>query len=50
MKLETAIKILQKESNFLGMDFYKLLADIAKHGKMIYSVQVVQAADVFSTR
>ena len=50
MKLETAIKVLQKESHFLGMDFNELLADIDKHGKTIYSTKVLEAADVFQTQ
>jgi hypothetical protein len=28
----------------------ELLADIAKHGRMIYSAKVLQAADVFETQ
>ena len=50
MKLETAIKTLNKEANFLGLSLFEVLADAKKHGKMIYSDKVVQAADVFFTQ
>jgi hypothetical protein len=50
MKLETAMKVLHEECDFLGMEMLELLADIAKHGRMIYSAKVLQAAEVFETQ
>lgn len=47
MKLTTAVKVLQKECDFLGMDFFKLLADIQKYGRMVYSEKAVKAAEIF---
>ena len=50
MKLETAVKVLHKECDFLGMEMLELLGDIARHGRMIYSTKVLQAAEVFETQ
>ncbi len=47
MKIETAIGILEKERQFLGMGFLELLQDIQKHGKMIYSEKTMQAFERF---
>jgi len=47
MKIETAIKVLEQERQFLGMGFLEVLQDIQKHGKMIYSEKVVQAYERF---
>jgi hypothetical protein len=47
MKIETAIGILEKERNFLGMGFLELLQDIQKQGRMIYSERVMEAFDRF---
>lgn len=47
MKIETAIGILEKERQFLGMGFLELLQDIQANGKMIYSEKVMQAFDRF---
>jgi len=50
MKIETAIKILNKEREFLGMTFPDLLFDIQKEGKfrrMVYSQKVIEAYDRF---
>ena len=50
MKIETAIKILNKEREFLGMTFFDLLFDIQKEGKfrrMVYSQKVIEAYDRF---
>ena len=47
MKIETAIGILNKEREFLGMGFLDLLQDIQKYGKMIYSERVMEAFDRF---
>ena len=37
MKIETAIGILNKEREFLGLGFLELLQDIQREGKMVYS-------------
>jgi hypothetical protein len=47
MKIETAIGVLEKERQFLGMGFLELLQDIQKHGKMIYSEKVMEAFERF---
>ena len=43
MKIETAINILNKERDFLGMGFLDLLFDIRTYGKMTYSEKTVEA-------
>lgn len=48
MKLETAIKQLHKESNFLGLSIDLLLKDIARHRRMLYSDRTVEAYDTYS--
>jgi hypothetical protein len=50
MKLETAIKVLLKECEFLGENLAELLQDIAQHGRMTYSEKVVQAAEMYNSR
>jgi len=47
MKIETAIGILEKERQFLGLGFLELLQDIQANGKMIYSERVMEAFDRF---
>jgi hypothetical protein len=47
MKIETAIGILNKEREFLGLGFLELLQDIQKEGKMIYSERVMEAFERF---
>jgi hypothetical protein len=47
MKIETAINVLNKEREFLGMGFLDLLQDIQKYGKMIYSERVMEAFERF---
>lgn len=48
MKLETAIKQLHKESNFLGLSIDVLLKDIARHRKMLYSDRTIEAYDTYT--
>lgn len=43
MKIETAINILEKERQFLGLGFLELLQDIQKDGRMVYSEKVMEA-------
>jgi hypothetical protein len=47
MKIETAIGILEKERQFLGMGFLELLQDIQKDGRMVYSEKVMEAFERF---
>ena len=51
MKIETAISILNKEREFLGMGFLSLLLDIQKEQStfpgMVYSPKVLEAYDRF---
>ena len=51
MKIETAIKILNKEREFLGMGFLNLLFDIQKEQStfpgMVYSPKVIEAYNRF---
>ena len=51
MKIETAIKILNKEREFLGMGFLSLLLDIQKEQStfpnMVYSQKVIEAYNRF---
>ena len=47
MKIETAIGILNKEREFLGMGFLELLQDIQREGKMVYSEKTMEAFERF---
>ena len=47
MKITTAINILEKERNFLGIGFLEVLQDIQKHGRMVYSEKTMEAFSVF---
>lgn len=51
MKIETAISILNKEREFLGMGFLNLLLDIQKEQStfpdMVYSQKVIEAYNRF---
>ena len=47
MKIETAISILNKEREFLGLGFLELLQDIQKYGKMVYSEKTMEAFERF---
>jgi hypothetical protein len=51
MKIETAISILNKEREFLGMGFLSLLLDIQKEQStfpgMVYSPKVIEAYNRF---
>jgi hypothetical protein len=53
MKLETAIKVLQKECEFSGVIIQELMADIttqkANFGYTNYPQKVEEAAKVFET-
>ena len=51
MKIETAISILNKEREFLGMTFFDLLFDIQKEQStfpdMVYNRKVIEAYNRF---
>jgi len=47
MKIETAIAQLNREQEFLGIGLLKLLQDIQRHGRMVYSEQTVKAYHAF---
>ena len=47
MKIETSIKVLEKERNWLGVSMKYLLLDIEKNGKMVYSERVVEAFQIY---
>jgi len=47
MQIATAIKILEKEAEFLGLDFLSTLEDIQKEGSMVYSDETMRAFRVF---
>lgn len=43
MKMQTAIKQIQKECDFMGLSFVEVLEDIQKHGKMLYCEKTMEA-------
>ena len=43
MQLETAVKQIQQESEFLGMNVLAVMEDIEKQGRMVYSEKTVEA-------
>jgi len=43
MKMQTAIKQIQKECDFMGLGFVEVLEDIQKYGKMLYSEKTMDA-------
>lgn len=47
MKIETAIGILNKEREFLGLGFLELLQDIQREGKIVYSEKTMEAFERF---
>lgn len=47
MTITTAIAQLKREQEFLGLGLLELLADIQKHGNMVYSERTMQAFRVF---
>jgi hypothetical protein len=47
MEIATAIRILEKEAEFLGLGFLETLEDIQKEGSMVYSDRVMAAFRVF---
>jgi hypothetical protein len=50
MKLETAIKQLKKEADFVGWTAPDIVRDIARHGRMLYSERTMTAYHVVQAR
>jgi hypothetical protein len=50
MKLETAIKQIQKEAAFVGWTAPDIVRDIAKYGRMLYSERTMQAYQVIQDK
>jgi hypothetical protein len=50
MKLETAIKQINKEAAFIGWSAPAIIQDIAKHGRMLYSERTMEAYRVIQDR
>ena len=48
MKLETAIKTLRKQADWLGISSQELLVDIEKYGRRLYPDLVVEAFNVYT--
>jgi hypothetical protein len=48
MKLATAVKTLTKQAEWLGISGPELLADIEKHGRILYPELVVKAYSVYT--
>jgi hypothetical protein len=46
MQITTAINVIQKEADFLGMPMLETLEDIKKHGRMVYSEKTMEAFNV----
>jgi len=46
MKLETALKQIRKESEFLGISAQAVINDVARYGRRIYSERTVEAYHV----
>jgi hypothetical protein len=46
MQITTAINVIQKEADFLGMPMLETLQDIKKHGRMVYSEKTMEAFNV----
>ena len=43
MKMQTAIKQIQKECDFQGLGFVEVLEDIQKYGRMLYCEKTMDA-------
>jgi hypothetical protein len=47
MKLETAIKTIEKDAKFLGMKPDALMLEVKKHGALVFPVKVVEACGIY---
>ena len=50
MKLETAIRQIQKEAAFVGWSGPAIIEDIARHGRMLYSERTMAAFRVIQDK
>ena len=50
MKLETAIKQIKKEAEFVGWTAPDIIRDIARHGRMLYSERTMIAFRVIQDK
>ena len=50
MKLETAIKQIKKEAEFVGWNVPDIVRDIAKYGRMLYSERTMEAYRVVQAK
>ena len=50
MKLETAIKQIKKEAEFVGWTAPDIVRDIAKHGRQLYSERTMEAYRVIQDK
>lgn len=46
MKVETAIRLVQNEAKFLGLDFLEVIKDVEMFGRSVYSERVVEAVRI----
>jgi hypothetical protein len=50
MKIDTACKIIEKESKFLGITPDLLLLEVKKYGILVFSDKVLEACKVYTDR
>ena len=50
MKLETAIKQIKKEAEFIGWTVPDIVKDIILHGRMLYSERTMEAYRVVQAK
>ena len=50
MRLETAIKQIRREADFIGWTVPDIVRDIALHGKMLYSERTMEAVRVVQAK
>ena len=46
MKVQTAHKLIQKEADFLGQDYFDIIVDVHKWGSQMFSSKVVEAVKI----
>ena len=49
MKLETAIKTIEKDAKFLGIQPDLLMLEVKKYGALLFSTKVVEACSIYET-
>jgi hypothetical protein len=48
MKTLTAMNVILKEAQFLGMSVVELMKDVQKNGRMMYNDRVVEAVKIIA--